>query len=889
MHSSTRARRFRNRGTGSRDARSARSAVQFESLEGRRLFAAGGLDWSTFIGGSGDDSVTDVVAAPDGSGDVIVTGASHSENFPPGGGTRPEGASAYVARLSADGTRLVYVTFLTGSATPEYIAVGRDGSVAVVGGGAGEDFETTPGAYRSETGDLFVAKLDPNGNIAFAAVVDGDPGDGSSGVGVDPAGGVVVTGYTSDPNFPTTAGAFDRVLNAGDAEDEFGESDAFVSRLSPDGSRLTYSTFLGGEGDDEATGVVVDPRGFVTVVGETNPLFEDETPGGGLEFEGERFPTTAGAFQREFQGQEDGFVARLKLDGGGAGDLRYGTIFGSAGEDVVQGVAFDPDDTNKVVVTSRTDGWNWPTTRGAYQRTRVLPEQSGDPDLGVTAFRFFQSRGGRLVWSTLHGAISGYLYGSDVDIDRSGNVVIAGSTEVTQGADLVRPTTQGAFDHTPGTGGAFLTRLSPGGQRLLYETFVDHASIGSEPRVAVVGPDSAVIAGTTFGFDFPTTPGSLDPVLNEGELVSHEPDDGYVARFTFAPMDPSDTTAAAPTLLSPRNGARFPSVFETENHLASVTFDWTDVSDPSGVQLYELEISHNAQFVVHSEVDNNKRMLIRVEESEAEVFHQFHGDTLYWRVRTLDNAGNFSRWSSGRQIHVGPVEAPRLAAMFVTPTGVIAGRNATGTILLEGVAPAGGTTLTLSSSDPDIAGVPETVTVPAGRSSVSFPITTRAVATATPVWIQAELGEDDWSAPVLWIDPAEGMVPPPAGTKTYQAESSTRRGPVVSARHRGFTGGGYLDFQNARGDFAEFEVQAAAAGQHTLKLRYANGGSATRTMALTVNGAARAGGVAFAPTGSWSEWREVSIVVQLTAGNNRIRLTATGESGPNLDALTVTR
>src|SRR5688572_8204461 len=102
MHLSSSPDRFRHR-----HAPVAPSACRLEPLEGRRLFA-GGLDWSTFIGGSTDDSVADVVAVPDGSGDVIVTGTSDSDDFPAGGGTRPDGATAFVARLSSDGTRLDY-------------------------------------------------------------------------------------------------------------------------------------------------------------------------------------------------------------------------------------------------------------------------------------------------------------------------------------------------------------------------------------------------------------------------------------------------------------------------------------------------------------------------------------------------------------------------------------------------------------------------------------------------------------------------------------------------------------------------------------------------------------------------------------------------------------
>ena len=130
-------------------------------------------------------------------------------------------------------------------------------------------------------------------------------------------------------------------------------------------------------------------------------------------------------------------------------------------------------------------------------------------------------------------------------------------------------------------------------------------------------------------------------------------------------------------------------------------------------------------------------------------------------------------------------------------------------MFLEGFAPEGGTTITLLSSDPDLAKVPQAVTVPAGKSSVTFPITTRAVREATAVWVEATLGERA-SAPVLWIDPAGGAVPTVA---TYQAEASARRGAVVSSAHRGYTGSGYIDFRNASGDYVEFGVNAPANGR----------------------------------------------------------------------------
>ena len=128
----------------------------------------------------------------------------------------------------------------------------------------------------------------------------------------------------------------------------------------------------------------------------------------------------------------------------------------------------------------------------------------------------------------------------------------------------------------------------------------------------------------------------------------------------------------------------------------------------------------------------------------------------------------------------------------------------------------------------------------------------------------------------------------PLAVTTHQAESATRGGAaIVSTAHGGFTGSGFLDFRNPAGDFAEFNVNAAASGSYTLTFRHANGSGAARTMGLSVNGINRPGGITFGATGSWTAWREVRVFVQLTAGANRIRLTATGQSGPNLDSLTV--
>jgi hypothetical protein len=122
---------------------------------------------------------------------------------------------------------------------------------------------------------------------------------------------------------------------------------------------------------------------------------------------------------------------------------------------------------------------------------------------------------------------------------------------------------------------------------------------------------------------------------------------------------------------------------------------------------------------------------------------------------------------------------------------------------------------------------------------------------------------------------------------TYQAETATLSGPLVLSNHPGFTGSAFADYQRASGDWVEFNVDVPADGTYSLDFRFANGSSAARPLELRVDGAS-AGAVAFAPTGSWNDWKTTSLPVVLTAGRHAVRLTSTGYNGPNLDALTVT-
>src|SRR5262249_53666400 len=121
-----------------------------------------------------------------------------------------------------------------------------------------------------------------------------------------------------------------------------------------------------------------------------------------------------------------------------------------------------------------------------------------------------------------------------------------------------------------------------------------------------------------------------------------------------------------------------------------------------------------------------------------------------------------------------------------------------------------------------------------------------------------------------------------------EAENAVFMGPAVSKKHTGFTGTGYLDFQNSSGDFVEWAANVASAGNHSLAVRYANGGSGSISVRGTVNGMNLPASLAMPVTGSgWTVWSMANFSANLKAGSNSIRLTTIGAGQPNVDHLHV--
>ena len=372
------------------------------------------LIYSTYLGGSGDDGASGI--AVDAAGNAYVSGGTRSTNFPGIGPTSIQSvydgfADGFVAKLNATGTALLYSTYMGGAdvsgseSSAQAIAVDSSGNAYVTGstdstsfpGVTSSSFQSSP----SQFGDAFVAKINPSGTaLVYSSYLGGNGGnDQANRIAVDTSGNAYVAGYTDSTNFPGTSSSTIQSVYGG------GFLDGFVVKVNATGSALVYSTYLGGSAIDEADGIAVDSLGNAYVTGQT---VSANFPG-----------ISSNSIQSTYGGSTDGFVAQLNPTGTA---LVYSTYLGGSGQDAGFGIAVDS--SGNAYVTGDTASTNFP---GASSSS-IQPTYGGGP---YDAFVAEISAGGTaLLYSTYLGG-SGQDLGSNVAIDSSGNVYVAGSTAST--------------------------------------------------------------------------------------------------------------------------------------------------------------------------------------------------------------------------------------------------------------------------------------------------------------------------------------------------------------------------------------------------------------------------------------------------------------------------
>jgi hypothetical protein len=443
--------------------------------------------YSTSIGGNGDDEAAAI--AVDAAGNAYVAGYTFSSDFPATSGafrtTRAGSSDAAIVKLSADGSTVLYSTFLGGSRSDGASAIVVDafGNAYVTGDTASTDFPTTSGAFQTinrGTDIGFVTKLDPTGGaLVFSTYLGGSLTDQMSAIAIDASRRVIVVGGSTSSDFPTTPDALQRTNR--------GATDIAFSELDASGSVLLYSTLLGGDNTDGPRAVALDGAGNAYMTGVT---FSAD------------FPTTTGAFQRTRARFGNAFVTKITS----AHTLGYSTYLGgsTAGNDFESGNGIAADSLGNAYVVGLTPSTDFPTTVGAPQKTF-----GGDHGDGFVTK--VNPTGTSLLFSTFLGG-SGFDQALAVAVDAAGNVLVGGIT-FSANFPKVDPI-QATFGGPVG----FVARLDSAGAAFTFSTYVS-------PFEAITGIQVDPAGTTVYVCGFV----SNSPAVNSGS------EDYVVAKISMAP------------------------------------------------------------------------------------------------------------------------------------------------------------------------------------------------------------------------------------------------------------------------------------------------------------------------------------------------------------------
>jgi hypothetical protein len=377
--------------------------------------------YSSFLGTSKTDICCDIEL--DSANNIYISGFTHSSEFPTTIDAYDQsyngGSDIFVSKISSDGSEIIFSTFL---------------------GGSGDDY----GSY----------------NVKYTSIA------------LDSENNIYLLGTTSSSDFPTTANAFDQTFN--------GVEDIVIAKISANGSKLLFSTFLGGKGDELGLKLVLDDANNPIIVGRTiSPDFPLVNPYDSI---------------RE---NYEGFIAKLSTNGS---VLLYSSFIGG---DLYEDIwALAVDDQNCIYIAGTTGSTNYPIVN-AYDST-----YAGEQDGFVTKL---SANGSEILYSTFLGG-SGEENVGEITLDSSNNVYITGWTGSSD-FPIVN-----AYDSTygGGFGDIFLVKLLSDGSDVEYVTYISGSGDDIGMCVSVDNMENVYFTGTTTSSDFPTV-NAYDSTYNGGE------------------------------------------------------------------------------------------------------------------------------------------------------------------------------------------------------------------------------------------------------------------------------------------------------------------------------------------------------------------------------------
>jgi len=496
------------------------------------------LVYSSYLGGSSNDYGQGI--AVDSQGSAYVTGITYSTDFPtenPLYGPELNGNpyEVFVTKFNAAGTALVYSTYLGGvgpsdEAGANDIAVDPEFNVYVGGTTDANDFPVTTGAFQTFCGgqiagcgpgagsSAFLTEINAAGSaLVYSTFLGGINYTIITGVAVDSAGEAYVTGYTgsnySPPDnqpvsygFPTTPGA----LQQGSQDSPgYGSAYAFFTKFAAGGAGLVYSTLYGSitppdvfDQDYEqlptyGSAIAIDANGDAYITGYTTSGNIPVTAGA---FQTTASPLTGGANASMILGPR-AFVAKFDPTQSGAASLIYGTYLGGTGgisgsaTDSGTGIAVDSADN--AYITGQAGSPNFPTTKGAFQRTCDSDGGEGCHSAFITKLN---AAGSALVYSTMLGDPANgsgtSVTPTCIRVNASDNAFVTGSAGI--GFPVMNP-----IATCPSSCYGFVAELNPTGKALLFSTYIPGAYV-LPASLALDGQNSVYVTGVTNGLTVTT-------------------------------------------------------------------------------------------------------------------------------------------------------------------------------------------------------------------------------------------------------------------------------------------------------------------------------------------------------------------------------------------------
>ena len=440
------------------------------------------LSYSTYLGGNVDDRGCDITVATDGS--YFIVGYTASNNFPTLNAydsINTEPYEIFITKFDINNS-LQWSTFFGGNRSDfgYNIAVTSDGSCYVTGNTESLDFPTK-NAFNDTFGggfnDAFIAKFSTTGSLLWSSFLGGKDRDQANGIVVVDDGSCYVTGDTLSSDFPTF-NAYNNTFG--------GNSDIFVTKFSSDGT-LLWSTFLGGDYDDNGNSIAVASDGSCYITGST-------TSG--------NFPTLNAfnsTFNENLYGESDVFVTKFSS----TGNLLWSTFLGGHFSEWGNGISVGSD--GSCFLTGTTYSNNFPIMNAYDNSFNYFDSSTGAfSEAFITKF----SIDGSLLWSTFLGG-SNSDFGRSISISTDGSCYLTGETKSSDFPAL------NAYDKTYANGGkdAFVSKFSSNGV-LLWCTYLGGDSV--DLGCGITASDGCCyITGATTSSNYPTK-NAYDSTFNGG-------------------------------------------------------------------------------------------------------------------------------------------------------------------------------------------------------------------------------------------------------------------------------------------------------------------------------------------------------------------------------------